>query len=208
MEKTKEQNNEAIKKEVEGKAKQANNIDNQTAAINSENKIVDFDYVLNNNQDLAFRINNIQKLGFGMDYIKRLVSIKSDFSVGDSQSILEEEIEKVFNSLVIAITDSKNGIALNPDGTIDEEASEFQRAELAAASNSSRILSEKESKGIFEQISTVMKNENVKVYGTVSVLDRVTDRSLKDTEKYYKLKGLEEQYKRKRRRRRNDLCKN
>lgn len=195
MEETKEQSNEAVKKEVEGKAKQINSIDDQTAAVNVENKIVDFDYVLNNNQDLAFKINNIQKLGFSMDYIRRLVSIKSNFSIGDAESILEDEIEKVFNSLVRAITEDKNGIILNSDGTIDEEASEIERAELGILGDiysQSYLLSKEKEEQIFIQIFNEIKENKIQVadYIRYNGLDDLPHKSLSDLDDYWEKHGL------------------
>lgn len=198
MAETKEKNNEAIKNEVEDKAKQINSIDNQTAAINDENKIVDFDSVLNNNPDLSFRINNIQKLGFSLDYIKRLVSLKSDFSVGDAESVLEDEIEKVFNSLVRAISEDKNGIILNLDGTIDEERSEFQKAELAIMDDiyaQSQLLSKGKDEQIFFQVFNEIKENKIQVadYIGYNGLDDLPRKSLADLDNYWAKHGLEKE---------------
>lgn len=141
-------------------AKEDNKIDDETAAINEEQKVVDIYYVLENNSELAFKINNILKLGFGMDYIENLVALQSDFTVGDDVSVLESELEKVFNMLVETISEEQNGIVLNIDGTIDEKRSELQKAKIATYSDvtaQSYILTKESQQKNFEKTNSTRK---------------------------------------------------
>lgn len=131
-----EQNDE-LKREVESKAKQNNSLDEKTAVVNENNKIVDIDTVLSDPtyEKINTKVKNLSKIGFGIEYIKKLITIKSNFSVGSSEQELVDEIDKITKMLIQTISDNANGIKLNEDGSKDEIASEEQQKIINAGSD-------------------------------------------------------------------------
>ncbi len=172
---------EERRQEVHEKAEQNQEIDTKTAAFDKENKkIVDIDDVIAKNPDLSFRINNLQKIGIGMERIRTLVALQGNYSIGDTEQMLEESIETVFDALVRKISERPNGIVLNSDGTVNPEKSEAQRIELSMSNNvserleNSYILRPEESKTIFEELFKEEKEEN-KYIENIRIFDRLND---------------------------------
>lgn len=157
------QKDEVIEQEVEAKAKLNNSLDEKTAVVNENNKIVDIDTVLakTENQRIKTKVDNLTKLGFGLEYIKKLIAIKGNFSVGSSEQELVDEIDKITKMVIQTISDNTNGIKLNEDGSKDEIASEEQQKIINAGSDvysQSYMLSKASADEIFDTVLARLNN--------------------------------------------------
>lgn len=161
VEKPVDQKDDELKNEVESKAKQNNSLDEKTAVVDEDNKIVDIDTVLSKNKELSTKVDNLSKIGFGKEYIRRLIELDSSFSIGSSEDELKKELDKITDLVIKTISGIKNGIVLNLDGSRDDTASEAQKKELD------------ESSDVFSR-SYILKKETIdkvfdEVFGTINV---------------------------------------
>lgn len=170
VDETEKQNDDKLKNEVEKVAEESKNIDTQTAAVNEKNQIVDIESVLAKNSELSLKVSNLLKIGIKMEQIRKIVSIKSNFSVGDTESELEEEIKWVANSLITKISEEINGIVLDENGNIDDNKSREQQEVLESMYDYTKYsdyltkLPKEEQKSILDVVVENVKEKIVENY--------------------------------------------
>lgn len=137
-------NDEEVKKEATEIARRNKDMDEETTSV-SNNRIKSLEEVLQDpaNVYLAVRIKNLGELGIKPERIKQLLIIKSCFSTGDTEEHLVDELDFVTATIIAEISEDKNGIVLNADGTINPKKSKIQQEEMAKENEKIYYLSEK-----------------------------------------------------------------
>ena len=108
------------------------NKDVQSAAYDkNQNKLIDFDDLMQEDNDVVKRLKNLFKFGVTEEQVRNIYSMSSDISVGGSKEEAFKNLEKVFLALAIKITNYPNGIVIDlKTGEKDETLSKIQCREL------------------------------------------------------------------------------
>ncbi len=108
------------------------NKDVQSAAYDkNQNKLIDFDDLMQEDNDVVKRLKNLFKFGVTEEQVRNIYSMSSDISVGGSKEEAFKNLEKVFLTLAIKITNYPNGIVIDlKTGEKDETLSKIQCREL------------------------------------------------------------------------------
>lgn len=108
------------------------NKDVQSAAYDkNQNKLLDFDDLMQEDNDVVKRLKNLFKFGVTEEQVRNIYNMSSDISIGGSKEEAFKNLEKVFIALAIKITNYPNGIVIDlKTGEIDEVLSKNQCREL------------------------------------------------------------------------------
>ena len=90
------------------------NKDVQSAAYDkNQNKLIDFDDLMQEDNDVVKRLKNLFKFGVTEEQVRNIYSMSSDIYVGGSKEEAFKNLEKVFLTLAIKITNYPNGIVID-----------------------------------------------------------------------------------------------
>lgn len=119
------------KKKAEALAGKENKDVQSVTYDKNQNKLLDFDDLMQEDNEVVKRLKNLFKFGVTEEQIRNIYNMSLDITIGGSKEEAFENLEKVFLALAIKITNYPNGIVIDlKTGEIDEALSKIQCREL------------------------------------------------------------------------------